>query len=42
MYAGCMLDVMRIETITQAPFSQNKHAFKDHLMSFPEGKVSII
>lgn len=37
-YAGWLVDAMRRETITQAPLSQNKHAFKDYLLSFPEGK----
>ena len=41
-YAGWLVDAMRTETITQAPLSQNKHAFKDYLLSFPEGKLNII
>ncbi|XP_062584582.1 uncharacterized protein LOC134246266 [Saccostrea cucullata] len=37
-YSGWLVDAMRRETITQAPLSQNKHAFKDYLLSFDEGR----
>ena len=36
-YAGWLVDNMRLETVSKAPLSQNKQAFKKYLMSFEEG-----